>query len=341
VEAFPIPQEHSRLRLLWDHGRSILTGRAYTVFAHESADFRNRIKSLLSEGAFDLIHIDSLDLSYYLGRLPPIPVVCDHHNVESILLERRSRQEPGRIRRRYVAHQARLTRREEKRWCGRVSLNISVSAQDRELLLELVPGAPIVVVPNGVDTRALEPAYKGDGGVVFVGGYTWFPNKDGMAYFSEQILPLIRRRAPTIQVLWVGRAPPRVVEEYRARHGVEMTGYVDDIRPYVAPASCFVVPLRVGGGTRLKILDAWAMGKAVVSTSPGCEGLDARDGDNILIRDSEQSFADAVHEVVTDPELRMRLGMAGRSTAEATYDWERIGDRMLKVYEALTRDQRG
>jgi polysaccharide biosynthesis protein PslH len=337
AEAFPIPQEHSRLRLLWDHGRSVLTRRAYTVFAYESAEVRDRIEGILSEEKYDLIHIDSLDLSWYLSRLPPLPVVCDHHNVESVLLDRRSRQEAGYFMRRYIAHQARLTRREEERWCGAVNLNLTVSAQDRELLLERAPGASVVVVPNGVDTSAFEPAYAGEDGIVFVGGYTWFPNKDGMEYFCDRILPLIRDRAPDTHVVWVGRAPRKVVEEYRTRHGVEMTGYVDDIRPYVASASCVVVPLRVGGGTRLKILDAWAMGKAVVSTSPGCEGLDARDGDNILIRDSEQAFAEAVHAVMVEPELRGRLGRAARKTAEETYDWEQIGDRMLEVYGRVSR----
>jgi len=337
VEAFPIPQEHSRLRLLWDHGRSVLTGRAYTVFAHESAAFRRRLSDLLAEVWFELIHIDSLDLSHYLGKRLPAPIVCDHHNVESVLLERRSRQEPTAFRRGYVALQSRLTQREEERWCGRVALNLTVSDEDRELLLHRAPGAPVAVVPNGVDSASFEPSYGGEDGVVFVGGYTWFPNRDGMEYFAERILPLIRARAPDTTVLWVGRAPPPVVEAYRERNRVEMTGYVDDIRPHMTRAACVIVPLRVGGGTRLKILDAWAMGKAVVSTPQGCEGLDAREGENILIRDSEEGFADAVHQVLTEPCLRARLGRAGRMTAETTYDWERIGERMLPLYEALTQ----
>ena len=117
-----------------------------------------------------------------------------------------------------------------------------------------------------------------------------------------------------------------------------MTGYVEDIRPHVQRAACYVVPLRVGGGTRLKILDAWAMGKAVVSTSVGCEGLDARDGENILIRDDARSFAEAVGRVLRDGELRRRLAAGARETAERVYDWDVIGARMVREYTALLRN---
>lgn len=336
LDVYPIPQEYSRLRLLWDHGRSVLRRRAYTLFAYQSDAFRSRLLEILAEHRFDVIHIDSLDLADYVKDLPhSVAVVCDHHNVESALLERRAHQEPNMLKRRYFALQARLTRREESRWCGNVDLNLTVSTQDRNLLQEHAPQASVVVVPNGVDTTTFEPSYDGEDGIVFVGGYTWFPNKDGMRFFSERVLPRIREHRPNTSVRWVGRAPEAVVETYRLRYGVELTGYVDDIQPHVRGAACFVVPLLVGGGTRLKILDAWAMGKAVVSTSRGCEGLMARDGDNILIRDSADAFADAVLDVLSDADLRVRLGRGGRTSAETEYDWRKIGDEMLSAYEAL------
>jgi glycosyltransferase involved in cell wall biosynthesis len=131
--------------------------------------------------------------------------------------------------------------------------------------------------------------------------------------------------------VWVGRATE---EERRAfsREGVTLTGYVDDVRPYLAQAACFIVPLRVGGGTRLKILAAWAAGMPVVSTSIGCEGLDARDGWNILVRDDPSSFALAVAQVLADAELRQTLSKNARKTAEDTYSWEAIGASMRPVY---------
>src|SRR5690606_7086949 len=133
--------------------------------------------------------------------------------------------------------------------------------------------------------------------IVFVGGYSWYPNRDALYYFGEEILPRIRRTT-NVAVTWVGRAPTSVIDECSRKYGIRLTGYVEDIRPFVESAACYVVPLRIGGGTRLKILDAWAMGKAVVSTSVGCEGLQAVDRENILIRDDADAFASSVVELL-------------------------------------------
>src|SRR6266567_6467033 len=257
VEAFPVPQEHSRWRLAWDHLRSVGRQRAHTTFAFDSAAVRARVTQLLRERRFALIHLDSLALSRYLPLVGAAPVVCVHHNVESLLLDRRAGVERNPWRRQYLGHQARLMEREERRWCRRCALNVVVSESDAVELGRIVPGV---------------------------------------------------------------------------KSAVELTGYVPDVRPYVHDAACYVVPLRVGGGTRLKILDAWAMGKAVVSTSVGCEGLAAEDGRNILIRDDPESFAQAVRTVLRDAPLRLRLGVEGRRTVERQYSWERIGESLLSVY---------
>ena len=140
------------------------------------------------------------------------------------------------------------------------------------------------------------------------------------------------------RMTWVGRSPTRVQEDYARRFGITVTGYVDDVRPYVQDAACYVAPIRTGGGTRLKILDAWAMGKAVVSTSIGCEGLAAVDGENILIRDSATGFAQAVRDVLHDAQLRSDLGRAARNTALQCYDWEVIGASLTRAYVATVAD---
>jgi polysaccharide biosynthesis protein PslH len=140
----------------------------------------------------------------------------------------------------------------------------------------------------------------------------------------------VRVRDERVKVTWVGRAKPDVIASYLKR-GVELTGHVHDIRPYAGSAACYVVPLRIGGGTRLEILDAWAMGKAVVSTSVGCEGLDAVDGQNILIRDEPAAFAAAVMMVLRDSGLRSSLERNARAPAEQKYSWNVIGEKMRKV----------
>ena len=335
VEAFPIPQEHSRARLLYDHLRSVLLNRSYTCYAYASRAFEERLRELLTTRQFDLVHVDSLDLAGYLPLLAGLPIACTHHNVESTLLQRRADVEASKLKRLYYRHQAKLTRKEEQFWCNRIDLNLVVSAADGREMAALAPGARFVVVPNGVDTSCFQPEPSDGTDLVFVGGYDWFPNRDAMKFFLDSVLPLLRSSGNEVRLTWVGRAPSEVREEYARRYGVQLTGYVSDVRPFVQGAGCYVVPLRVGGGTRLKILDAWAMGKAVVSTSIGCEGLDARDGDNILIRDTAAEFAEAVRAVLADSDLRLRLGQSARLTAVNVYDWEVIGTSLLRDYHAL------
>jgi glycosyltransferase involved in cell wall biosynthesis len=213
-----------------------------------------------------------------------------------------------------------------------VACNVAVSPLDLKALRAAAPEAHYVEVPNGVDVEAFTPEPGRDRGLVSVGGVNWFPNRDALDHLVTNILPHVRAAAGNPATVWVGRADEAMRNRYREHHGIELTGYVPDIRPYVSQAACFVVPLRVGGGTRLKILDAWAMGKAVVSTSVGCEGLAAVDGENILIRDDPRDFAAAVTVVLWDNQLRARLGRAARQTVERQYAWSVIGDRMTRAY---------
>jgi glycosyltransferase involved in cell wall biosynthesis len=226
-------------------------------------------------------------------------------------------------------------KREERRWCPQVSLNVAVSEVDKAVLLAHAPGSRFAVVPNGVDTEGFTPGAPGSRGIVFVGGTTWFPNRDALDYFAGAILPELRQLGVDEPVSWVGRASESERREFDRKHGIRMTGYVEDIRPDVAEALCYVVPLRIGGGTRIKILDAWALGKAVVSTSIGCEGLDARDGENILVRDDPRSFAEGIHRVLTDGAFRRRLEEGGRRTAEERYSWESLEPAMRSKYLSL------
>jgi glycosyltransferase involved in cell wall biosynthesis len=335
VEAFPIEQEHSRARLLWDHARSVLTGRAYTAFAYESAAFTHALLSHLEREPFVLAHLDSLDLGAYVPVLAGVPVIAVHQNVESALLRRRAANETSGARRAYLRLQARLMEQEERRWSPRVALNLAVSDADAAELRALVPNARFEMIPNGVDVDTFVPSRVAvEDGIVFVGGMSWFPNADALEFFDEEILPLVRARDEKVKVTWVGRAKPEVIARYATR-GIQLTGHVDDIRPYVGKAACYVVPLRIGGGTRLKILDAWAMGKAVVATSVGCEGLEAVDGQNILIRDDPAAFAAAVSTVLRDTGLRAALERNARVTAEQRYSWDVIGETMRRLYGAV------
>jgi polysaccharide biosynthesis protein PslH len=219
-----------------------------------------------------------------------------------------------------------------------VAVNVMVSEIDVDRLRRVAPESRCAVVPNGVDCEFYRPASAdhAGAGLVFVGSADWAPNRDAMHYLVEQILPRIGNgHGPRGLVRWVGRVGEREDRAFSGVRGLELAGEVSDIRPSVSAAACFVVPLRVGGGTRLKILHAWALGKAVVSTPLGCEGLDARHGENILLADSAEAFAAATRDVLDDPALRQRLGAAGRRTVERQYDWNVVGDGLGALYRDL------
>lgn len=339
VEVFPIPQRHSRIRFLYDHLRSLALRRVYTTFVYDSRAFQRRLTELVASTPFDLVHVDSLDLARYLPACQGLPVVCVHHDIESALLRRRAAVEQNPWRSTYFQYQARRMEEVERRWCARVALNVMCSEHDRDRIEHLVPGSRVAVVPNGVDTDEFQPDAADGSGVAYVGGTNPFPNLDALEFFAADILPHLRAAARTGLVRWVGRASAEQQRDYAGRYGVELTGYVDDVRPMLREAACHIVPLRVGGGTRLKILSSWAMGKPVVSTSVGCEGLAAVDGDNLLIRDDPAAFAEAVGRVLDDPLLGRRLGARGRETAERLYGWNAIGARMNDAYLALAHGE--
>ncbi len=333
--AFPIEQERDRLRMVWDHARSLAGGRAYTYYVHESNRFTAALRETLERVSFELVHVDSLDLVHHLDALPERRTILTHHNAEALLLKRRADAERSYLRRAYLRLQAAKLAAEEQRWVSRVALNLVVSPQDQAVLEAEAGRGTFAVVPNGVDTDFFLPQSSVRHGIVFVGGTSYFPNLDALQWFESAVLPEIRRLGCSEPVTFVGRATKAEIARYSGRNGLELSGYVDDVRPSLDTAACFIAPLRVGGGTRLKLLDAWAMGKAVVSTTIGAEGLSAREGENILLRDTATTFAKAVVDIVQSPVLRMHLERGARQTAESTYSWNVIERDMIDRYEAV------
>jgi polysaccharide biosynthesis protein PslH len=191
-------------------------------------------------------------------------------------------------------------------------------------------------VPNGVNPDEFIADTQEGSGLAYVGGTTPFPNRDALEFFCDRILPEVRTAVGALPVRWIGRASANERQQYRDRFGVELTGYVDDVRPLMREAACHIVPLRTGGGTRLKILNSWAMGKPVVATSVGCEGLAAVDDENILIRDEPEEFARAIQSVLEDAGLRRRLSEGGRATASRLYSWDTVGRQMIDIYLTAT-----
>jgi glycosyltransferase involved in cell wall biosynthesis len=334
----PLVSEWSRSRKAMIHASSVVTRKPYIFFEYGNKRFGSEIQAALRNSAPDLVHLDSLDLYRWRAMLPNVPTTCTHHSIESELLRHRARHIGNPLAAVYLRHQANLLERVERQICGQFDVNVMTSELDADRLRALVPNARTAAVPNGVDVDFFRPTTANneiDGRVVFLGPTYMFPNRDGVEFFLDSIWPSVVKHVPDASFHLLGKNSEADKMVFEKHPGVSCQGYVPDIRPHFAAAQCSVVPLRVGGGTRLKILDAWSMGKAVVSTSIGCEGLETVDGRNILIRDDAKGFADAVVQILSDAELRKRLGHEGRSTVENHYAWQIIGSRLSSLYMEL------
>lgn len=288
----------------------------------------------LAAGEVDLCVADFLAAWPNVPR-SAVPTVLFQHNVEHAIWRRLARTERGALRRLLLGMEWRKMRRAEARACAEADLTVAVSDADRALLAEQTGTATIRAVPTGVDTAyfAPSPLAEGPGRIVFCGSMDWYPNEDAVLHFVDDILPLIRCHMPEATLTVVGRSPSARLREAAARIGAEVTGTVDDVRPYMAEAAVCVVPLRVGGGTRLKILEALAMGKAVVSTTVGAEGLPLTPGQHYLQADEPAQFAASVLRLLREAPLRRRLGTAGRALVEARHSWAEVARRFEELLE--------
>jgi glycosyltransferase involved in cell wall biosynthesis len=333
-----VEAEQSVVRRVWDHLRSLLTSRPYTDYEYLSDSFARSLAAAIDLGRPAMIHLDSLDLHHWRGSLPVAPVACTHHSIESELLRMQAGRVQPTVLQDYVRYQAGLVERVERTVCPKVDLNVVMSELDATRLQNLAPGSRTLVIPNGVDIQYFIPeedAVQQEDRVVFVGPTYSFPNRDAVQHLVSDIWPSVLKARKGAALHLVGRQPEQDRIMFASQAGVTCQGHVEDLRPHLAAAKCCVVPIRVGGGTRLKILDAWAMGKAVVSTSIGCEGLDFIDGQNILVRDDPATFSAAVVEILENRELRVRLQEGGRRVAMKKYSWDTIGATLRGAYRAL------
>ena len=286
---------------------------------------RARIRERLMEGV-DLCVADFLVAMPNLPSRTTTPVVLFEHNVEHMIWKRLHEVEKRPARRALLGLEWRKMRQYEARACARASLTVAVSEADRALLDANAPGADIRAIGTGVDTTYFHPngAVEAPASLVFTGSMDWYPNEDAIMYFIAEILPELRREVPGLSLAVVGRDPAERLRAACAAAGVQVTGTVADVRPHVAEAAVYVVPLRIGGGTRLKIFEALAMGKAVVSTRVGAEGLPIVPGEHFLQADSPADFTQAVVTLLKDPDRRRALGRAGRRLVEERYSWTQV-----------------
>ena len=336
VESVP----HDTRTRLAGIARNLFSSLPYNVVKYQSPVMAQRLEEILAREPFDVVHLEQVHLAGYRAITQgkwQIPTVLRQQNVESHLAERYWRTQTG-LRRLYARLLAHRMRHYEAAMCAVMDRCLAITAEDAQRLHTLSPQANVCVVPAGVDTAAFcpLPGNEEPDTLVFVGAMDWLPNADAALWFCQEVLPAIRRECPALQLYIVGKDPaPEVLR--LAESGVYVTGFVEDVRDYFARATVFVVPLRIGGGMRVKLLQALAMERAVVSTSIGAEGIAVTHGQNILLADSAPDFARCVVDLLRAPQLRARLGQNGRRLVAENYSWEAATDLLESAYQDVMR----
>jgi polysaccharide biosynthesis protein PslH len=307
------------------------------------------LEDLIRKEAFECAVVDHLAPTSYFPDLPH--AIFFQHNVETVIWRRHVEHASDRVRRWYFGLQAARMFEYERRVSLESGHIVAVSRTDADEMRRLFGVTRVSEIPTGVDVQyfrpwgGLQPAagFSPPAGpevtgadLVFVGSMDWLPNVDGVMFFVREVLPLIRRRRPETTLAVVGRTPAAKVAQLAAEDSrICVTGTVPDIRPWLWGSAVSIVPLRIGGGTRLKIYEAMAAKIPVVSTTIGAEGLDATPGTHLLVADAPAAFADATAALLRDPDLRRRLAANARRLVEARYSWETIGERLEKIYTDL------
>ncbi len=309
--------------------RCLLSDAPYAVTKFSTPRVATRVANLLHRQAYDVAVCDFLSASLNFTTPSTTPLVLFQHNVEASLWERQAALERNPLRRAVFTIEAAKMRRYEPLALRRFGHVVAVSEHDRAHFAAMAPRATITVVPTGVDVDAFRPPPDGppqDRSVLFLGSMDWLQNVDAVEWFCGEIWPGIRARVPDAVFRVVGRNPSARVTRL-AGESIQVTGTVPSVREYLHRAAVVVVPLRIGGGTRLKIFEAMASARAVVSTRIGAEGLDVENGVNVLIQDDTAGFADAVVRLLTFTDQRRRLERAAFAAAER-YDWKHVASRL-------------
>lgn len=323
---------------------SIFYNKPLTVAKYFSFPMLNEINKLLRSKKFDIVHFEMLHTGQYIKDIQnkgKTKIILDEQNIDSSVWFRLAKTESHLIRKVLFYWQYKCFKSYEKRICRDFNRCLCVSKEDSNLLRSISPETHTEIVPNGVDPHYFSPhdSEEDETKLVFTGSMDWQPNEDAVIYFCQEIFPLIRSELTDMKFFIVGSNPTDKVLSLRDISGVYVTGLVDDVRPYIANSAIYVVPLRIGGGTRLKILQALAMKKAVISTSVGCEGIDIEPGKDLIVSDDSRDFANKVIMLSKDRGLRRKLGENGRSLILQKYDWKAIVEKLESIYVDIIEEK--
>lgn len=323
-----------------DYARNLLSLRPYTMAKYCRPSVGRTLRAFLAKNAFEVMVCDFLFSADAVPWESTVPKVLFTHNVEEQIWRRHFEVSRNPIWKAVSWREYRTMRAAERRYVNRADHVLAVSENDRQYFSSYADERKITVVPTGVDVDYFQPggATEAADTLVFTGSMDWLPNEDAISYFAESILRGLRQQRAKVTLRVVGRKPSQKLLSLAAENkAIEVTGEVPDIRPHVHDASVYVVPLRIGGGTRIKIFEAMAMGKAVVSTPVGAEGLPVKHNENIVLAESPDEFCKAVLRLLANPEERHAIGRAARKLVEDSYSWRSVSRVIDDVFTSVTK----
>jgi sugar transferase (PEP-CTERM/EpsH1 system associated) len=324
-----------------DYARNLFSLRPYTMAKYCRPEVARALLDLLRECAFDAIVCDFLFSADVIPWDWPCPKVLFTHNVEEQIWRRHFQVSRNPVWKAVSWREYQTMRAAERRYVRLADHVLVVSENDRSYFASYADASKITVIPTGVDIEYFQPGTRPEkpDTLVFTGSMDWLPNEDAIFYFKESILSQLQREVPNVELRVVGRKPSQRLQMLAEENScIQVTGEVPDIRPHVHESSVYVVPLRIGGGTRIKIFEAMAMGKAVVSTPVGAEGLPVRHGENIVLAEEPKDFARQVARLLRDPAERERIGRAARTLVERNYSCRSVAGVFDVVLHRVTAE---
>jgi len=334
----PIPCERSKLHKLALIVKSFFSKTPYTVNWLRSRNAGKLLKEIIDNNNYDLIHFDTISLDIYRRFAHKnTKTAMNHHNIESHMMGRRAIKENNYFKKLYFQLEYKKLHKYEHNKLPEYDGHIVCSKDDAHRLCALSRVNHIEVIPNGIDVSCAEPVKTIDKGtLLFIGGLSWYPNKDAVLHFFDKIYPLLQERNTRVHVNIVGRnAPAELVELASRDDAISVLGFVDDVSEYYKRSNIYICPIRDGGGTKLKILDAFAKKMAVVAYSIACEGIEATHGENVMIAENVEQFAQYVIELVNDTEKCISLGNSAFNLVQQKYNYDSIGKKLSDFYSNL------
>lgn len=332
-ESYPLGRERRLLEAIVRH-------EPYDLCWLKTKKLRSAIARQVQEHQYDAVHVDTVGLHFVRDVLPERGVVLNHHNVESHMQRRRSENESRRLHRWLYHRESHRLKELEARCAGQYAIHLVCSELDGERLATVAPHADWTVIPNGVDCEYFRPGRdrKRTTDIVFVGSLNWYPNASAMDWFLDAMWPILARENRGVAMTIVGGgASGKLTREVQQTEGVRLAGFVPDVRPYLNESRVFVCPIFEGGGTKLKILDAFAMGIPVVAHPAAMEGIGAIRDEHVAIAETPEEFVVEIDRLLGNEDLAEAMGKRAREFVVKTYGWPSIGERLLQAYESVER----